>query len=297
MPGVERKGDLASCGDANTGSTTVKANGKGITRAGIDTAGALIKKTGGSPTVFVEGWKVSLPGDLIDTHGPKSSHVLAITGNESEDVLIGDGGGAGEDFDLTLDAIDGGGPYITNRQNLPGSWQGGWGYQCWWYVGDITFSYTVTNNSSEPVGPFNIGLWEMGWPEIGQTFYWFRGDDGKFDGYWPILRGEVRQGVIPAGAQVTGTIVLPSSPGINPPCPDCDPGIQPPHDLSWLLWTGSGNKYHYTYVRPRAFTMYADIDQEVIEANEENAVPVIKVAAQYPNDKGYSSGGTGCANP
>jgi len=267
MPGVERKGDLATCDHANTGSDTVFANGKGITRVGIDTAGGLIN--GGSDSVFVEGYKVSLPGDLIDTHGPDGSHAAETTENESQDVLCGDGGDPAPDLDLTLDAIGGGGPYYTNTKNPPGS---GSNQNCWWYTGDVTFSYTVTNNSSVPVGPFNIGLWEMDWfTNIGQTFYWVRGDDGKYDGKWPILRGEVRQGVIPAGAQVTGTLVLPSDPQTD------KPGIVPPHDLGilnphWSIVTSS---------HPRGFTMHADIDKEVKETDEKNSVPVIEVGAIY----------------
>jgi len=266
MPGVERKGDIASCGDANTGSTTVKANGKGITRVKADSAGATILGPG-SPTVFVEGYKVSLPGDLIATHGPKGSHAAETTGNESPDVFCGYGGESKPDIDLSLDTIGFGGPYYTNTKNPPGPLT----QNCWWYTGDITFSYTVTNNSSVPVGPFNIGLWEMYWnTSIGQTFYWLRGDDGKYDGTWPILRGEVRQGVIPAGAQVTGTLVLPSD-------PQTDHWGWPPHDLGLLTpnWQIT-NATHW-----RGFTMNADIDQEVGETDEKNSVPVIKVGAIY----------------
>ena len=87
MPGVEREGDLASCGDPNTGSTTVFADGKGITRVGVDVAGGLIIGPG-SKSVFVEGSNVSLPGDLITSHG-LPPHAVSVTANPSTTVFAG----------------------------------------------------------------------------------------------------------------------------------------------------------------------------------------------------------------
>jgi hypothetical protein len=82
MPGVEREGDIASCDHANTGSETVFANGRGITRVDKDTVGGLLEGgmiTGpGCDTVFVEGFKISLPEDTIEYHG-KDPHDDAIT--------------------------------------------------------------------------------------------------------------------------------------------------------------------------------------------------------------------------
>ena len=88
MPGVERAGDLASCeSHGNTGSDTVLVNGRGITRASLDTvAGGLI--IGGAPTVLAEGFPVSLPGDLC-VHPSESPHTNAVTANPSSDVTIG----------------------------------------------------------------------------------------------------------------------------------------------------------------------------------------------------------------
>tara|TARA_R100001244_G_scaffold106386_1_gene78923 strand:+ start:125 stop:457 length:333 start_codon:yes stop_codon:yes gene_type:complete len=80
IAGVETAGAAASCGDINTGSLTVFAEGKGITRVGIDTAGGLISGPG-SLTVFVEGYPVSLPGDAIVSHG-ESPHDAATTCGE-----------------------------------------------------------------------------------------------------------------------------------------------------------------------------------------------------------------------
>ena len=87
MPGVEIQGAAATCGDTNTGSTTVFAEGKGITRVGIDTAVGLINGPGSS-TVFAEGYKVSLPGDAIVSHG-ESPHDAATTANPAITVTVG----------------------------------------------------------------------------------------------------------------------------------------------------------------------------------------------------------------
>lgn len=84
MPGVEREGDVASCGDENTGSETVYANGHGITRVGSplslgpDSAGGKIIGPG-TQSVFVENWKISLAGDTIVGHGTHSNPTTQLT--------------------------------------------------------------------------------------------------------------------------------------------------------------------------------------------------------------------------
>ena len=82
MPGIQTATLAATCGDVQTGSTTVFVNGNGITRLGVDTvAGGLI--TGpGSLTIFAEGAGVSLPGDTVLPHPPCDSgnpHCVATT--------------------------------------------------------------------------------------------------------------------------------------------------------------------------------------------------------------------------
>jgi len=68
MPGVETATLLASCGDPQTGSTTTFVNGLGVSRVSIDNAVGTIEGPG-SQTVFVEGYNVSLPEDLVAGHG------------------------------------------------------------------------------------------------------------------------------------------------------------------------------------------------------------------------------------
>lgn len=286
--GVERAGDLASCLDANTGSDTVFADGKGITRVGEDSAGGEILGPGSS-TVLVEGKNVCLPGDSIKAHGD-SPHAAATAGdgpgtdNESLYVLIGEGGEQEEDMDLTLDAMDGGGPYITNTVSDPQHTTSNW---CWWYIGDITFSYTVTNKSNVPLGPFNIGLWEVNYDDLGITYILPRGSDGTIDGTWPIFRGETRQGVIPAGGTATGKIVIPSDPKMPLEGYPFYGDFVPAADLGVL---------NMPYNLPlssheRGFTMYVDLDEEVIEADETNALPVIEVGATLSQDLWKPGGG------
>jgi hypothetical protein len=99
--GVEREGDKASCGDKNTGSETVYANGHGITRVGyLDNLGPdyALNDQGeggriigpGTQNVFIENWRISLPGDAIVLHGT-GEHAGAITANESTDVFVDSG--------------------------------------------------------------------------------------------------------------------------------------------------------------------------------------------------------------
>ena len=88
MAGVSRAGDVATCTThSNNGSTTVFANGKGISMVGVSVAGGSI--TGpGSLSVFCEGSNVSVGGDSLASHGD-SPHATAKTANPSEDVIAG----------------------------------------------------------------------------------------------------------------------------------------------------------------------------------------------------------------
>ena len=88
MPGIEREGDAATCGDTNTGSSDVFINGRGVARVGLDSAGGTINGPG-SPTVFANGANVSLPGDGIAGHGIPP-HDAPVTANPSTDVFAGD---------------------------------------------------------------------------------------------------------------------------------------------------------------------------------------------------------------
>ena len=88
MPGVERSGDAATCEHTNSGSPNVFANSKGISRVGLDSAGGTINGPG-SPTVFVNGARVSLPGDAIEGHG-SGLHATPYTASPSTDVFAGD---------------------------------------------------------------------------------------------------------------------------------------------------------------------------------------------------------------
>ena len=270
MAGVERQGDLASCGThTNTGSTTVFANSKGITKVMVDSAGGGLILGPGTQSIFVEGYKVSLPGDAIVAHPPCGSpgmevHCVAFTGSPSTDVFFGTGfagdpgGGDAPKTDLILQGIYDGGPYKSNTYGSQGLFNG-----CYWYVGDITFTYTITNNSSEPTpGGFNLGLWEVPYTSNGKTYTFPRNSYGVLDGTYPIFRGEKRIGIIPAGGTITGNLVLPSDPKW------ASPGI-PAHDL-WFGW-GSPST--------RSFTMYADLDNEITETDERNSLPTIGITS------------------
>ena len=77
----------ATCGHSQTGSSRVTIENKGICRIETDTAGGLIIGPG-SQNVFVEGDKVSLPGDAITNHG-KDEHSAATTKAGQSTVTAG----------------------------------------------------------------------------------------------------------------------------------------------------------------------------------------------------------------
>jgi len=167
MPGVETAQLPATCGDLQTGNSTVFANLLGISRIGIDTAMGTILGPG-SQTVFVEGIKVSLPGDVILPHAPcpiPPIHCAATTNpGGSPDVIVGtgfsSGGGGGSHGDIPAGDLK-----ITSFTALPSK-----------LVADfptpppltpifstlmpVTFSYTVQNTGDGAVGSFTLGLWK-----------------------------------------------------------------------------------------------------------------------------------------
>lgn len=59
----------STCGHFHTGSSKVFVGGLGVSRVEADSAGGLIIGPG-SQNVFVEGFKASVTGDAISTHGP-----------------------------------------------------------------------------------------------------------------------------------------------------------------------------------------------------------------------------------
>ena len=166
MPGVETADLAATCTHAQTGSSEVFANGKGISRINKDAAMGTILGPG-SQTVFVEGIKVSLPGDVILPHAPCGSpggtpHCAATTNpGGSPDVIVGtgfiSGGGGGSHGDIPAGDLK-----ITSFMAAPSN-----------LIADfpiisptkstltpVVFSYIVLNTGDGAVGSFTLGLWK-----------------------------------------------------------------------------------------------------------------------------------------
>lgn len=167
MPGVERAGDAATCGDPNTGSPTVRANGAGITRVNIDKALGLIIGPG-SQTVFVEGYPVSLPGDVILPHpccgapgcGP---HCAATTTSESTNVFANTG--------FPTETITNESGISQTGTTAPDVVVTAWGFlpisvpsvpATGFSLPGLEASgiFLIGNLSSYPTGPFTVGLFE-----------------------------------------------------------------------------------------------------------------------------------------
>ena len=87
MGNVIRKGDLASCGHAVTGSTNVFVNSRGASRVGVDIAGGVVLGPG-EPTVLVNGFPISLVGDAVAGHG-QNEHAGPVMTGGSTNVLAG----------------------------------------------------------------------------------------------------------------------------------------------------------------------------------------------------------------
>ena len=148
MKGVQREGDIATCGDTNTGSLTVKVNGNGVTRVGKDSAGAGIIQGPGSLSVFVETHPVSLLGDAIEPHGD-GDHAAAFTANASTNVLAQELISPRLPVDVGILAFN----IITPAGGVAPEGQD--------WQGPNVFDFTIVNSSVEPIPPFTIGIFEI----------------------------------------------------------------------------------------------------------------------------------------
>jgi hypothetical protein len=256
MPGVEKQGDAASCGShQNTGSPTVFIEEKGMTRVNIDTAGGLIIGPG-AQTVFLEGYKASLKNDAIIAHG-RSPHNAAKTLTTNPTVFAetgfredpGEGDVPKSDLNTSVFA-DSGGPYMANVGTCPVKY---------WYKGNITFKFTISNTGNGPAGSFKVGLWELPITETGVSYILPRNSTGVIDGTYPFLLAEKSIGGVPEGGQITDTIVLPSGSWNQ--------------SSAWDLVVQLDN--------PRVFILYVDLDNDVGEPNENNSTPAIEINATY----------------
>lgn len=87
MGNVVRKFDFASCGHFTTGSINVFVNGRGVSRVFIDTAIGIILGPG-EFTVLVNGFPISLRGDIVKKHD-ESPHDKPIIIGGSYNVFAG----------------------------------------------------------------------------------------------------------------------------------------------------------------------------------------------------------------
>jgi hypothetical protein len=241
MPSVIRADDAATCGDLSTGSTTVFANGKGITRVFVDTAVGLILGPG-SQSVFVNGSKVSLPGDAIIGHG-LPPHAAPVTAMCSPNVFAGTGfvgdPGAGIEPKADLQTTNFiGSPIQYQANNIPCNPPNSNPIS---YIGSFTFAYEIKNQGNAATeSSFKIGVWEVPLGYIGQPIILPRVAAGGETG--AVLVAETTVDIIPAGGSKVGTISIPSAPA---------------------LLVGE----------QRAFSLYIDLDNDVGETSETNAFP------------------------
>jgi len=250
MPGVERQGDLATCGDPNTGSGSVFANGQGITRVNLDVAAALILGPG-SQTVFCEGLNVSLPGDAILGHG-LPPHASPVTANPSTDVFAGAGfataaqtndqgevtqpaTGGVTNIDVRIVSLEQTIPIIPNTPAPPVD-----------YNGPLEFVIKVSNAGVDPATSFNVTLYETTNPQ-----YFIEGD--------PIT--------LPASSPLVGTDFIPLG---YKTVTSLEPGEE-----QELIFAFPAEQVLAS--TPRYFTAFADVNESLVESNELNGTPPIIV--------------------
>lgn len=175
MPDICTSQATATCPHQQTGSSRVKISGFGITRIEIDTAGGIIIGPG-SQSVFVEGEKISLPGDAISTHG-KAPHAAATTTAAQSRVKasasFASQTGESEDapspnliiksFTASLTELHASGQGVYPPTNMASAD---------FYCNDpttgattppptVTYSYTVENTGSDTAQPFSVGFWHF----------------------------------------------------------------------------------------------------------------------------------------
>ena len=177
MPGVETANLAATCGHTQTGSSKVFANSLGVSRINTDTAGGIILGPG-SQTVFVEGIKVSLPGDVILPHAPCGSpggtpHCAATTNpGGSPNVIVGTGfiskGGGGSNGDTSKGEggshgdIPAGDLKIMAFKALPphlvADTPPAWPLRS--VLTPVIFSYIIQNTGDGVIGSSTLGFWK-----------------------------------------------------------------------------------------------------------------------------------------
>ena len=124
------QGDPATCGDPATGSSDCTISNLGISRTGVDIAGAPIIGPGAT-TLFVNGSPASLDADLVVSHGLPPHLVPLTVAVQNNSVFAGDGfaGGAlgltdadlsglGLSLDDLLGGIGGGVSFGSQRIDL-----------------------------------------------------------------------------------------------------------------------------------------------------------------------------------
>lgn len=260
MPDICVATTAATCGHSQTGSSKVTIGGKGICRVQTDTAAGLIIGPG-SQDVFVEGIKVSLPGDAITTHG-KSPHAAATTIAGQSKVIAGTGFAVD-----TGDPIDDPSPdlvmtsFTASLQVLHASGQGyypptnmqaaynycypaGTGFVDTTPPPTVTYSYTIKNDSNDAAQPFVIGFWRFLDGANAPNAAILTLD--ALDFYPEVeLVAEQSVGSMPPGATYSNTFQY--------------------------------NDLYYTNVGTYAFGVYADIYNTTTEPDEKNSAPTITI--------------------
>lgn len=258
MVDISVAGLPASCAShTQTGSSRVTIGGAGVCRVEADSAGGLIIGPG-SQSVFVEGFKVSLTGDSIMTHG-KSPHASAkttgqgvVTATTGFASITGDSADAPSpelsivSFTASKIALACSGQGVYPPTNMQAAYNncspGGTGGYTPPPVPTVTYTYTVTNTGNDPAQPFVVGFWRFldmtNIPGVAILTIAANNPDAQLYAEQPVAS-------LAPGASVTGTFQY--------------------------------NEPYFASIATYAFGIYADIYNTTTEQDENNSAATITI--------------------
>jgi hypothetical protein len=255
VPGVETDTLAATCGHTQVnGAPSVFAEGLSISKIGVSLAGPGVIMGPGSLTVFAEGIPISLPGDVVAPHAPcplPPIHCAALTNPTGNATVFAGTGASVAQPDSWIPDASRADLKVLNFTITPDS-----------LVPDtppppatpicntltpVVFSWTVKNVGTESATEFTIGLWKT--PYRGGTGPFLLSREGGLSMGAELYYEETVPNLL-AGKSHTGSFTLLADP-------------------EWCKNNPTGDTY---------WSVYPDIDVQILEAVEQNWVPAIPIS-------------------
>lgn len=255
MPGIETDTLAATCGDIQVnGAPSVFAEGLSVSKVGVSLAGPGVIIGPGSQSVFAEGIFVSLPGDVVQPHPPcplPAIHCAALTNPAGNGTVFAGtgmvgGGGSVSDTVEQLGADLKVTSFVVTPTELLADTPAPPATPWCSTLTPVVFTWTVTNVGQIAADAFTIGLWRTPFQAGAGPFLLTREGGALIPNSQLFFEQAV--GSLAPGASKQGTTTLIALPAWCKQAPD-----------TW-------------------WSVFADIDQEVTEANEQNWVEAISIS-------------------